>query len=130
MNVARLKALLVEDELISRLTEKFLLEEHGFEVDVAETAIDALEKINELSLSSIDKTYDVIFMDIGLPDIDGHRISEVIRKTEIRAPIPIVAVTSHDSPEDIEKYLKMGISYVIIKPMRMEDIKKLLKLLF
>jgi DNA-binding response OmpR family regulator len=58
-------------------------------------------------------------MDIGLPDINGDVLTEVIRQTEEAAKlIPIIAVTGRDiSEEDKKLYMEMGITDIILKPM-------------
>jgi CheY-like chemotaxis protein len=127
MAETKLKALLVEDEQICRLSEKRLLEDCGFTVDAAETAVSALDLLNESVLSDIEDSYDIVFMDICLPDIEGHKVTDVIRKTEdkIKA-IPIVAVTAHADPEEVEGYFKTGITDIIEKPLTKQNVQDIL----
>jgi two-component system, OmpR family, aerobic respiration control sensor histidine kinase ArcB len=105
--------LLVEDnKIVGRITKDILLKELNCQVDIAETGKDALELIEQ-------KTYDLILMDIGLPDIDGCTVTEQIRaKTSSpNSKVPIIAVTAHAEEEEKQRFLEVGISRVIIKPL-------------
>lgn len=128
MKQSKLKVLLVEDDLICQQAEKEILAKHHCEVETAKTAREALELINHLHVDVLAKQYDFIFMDIGLPDINGDYVTEMIRKTEEWVkPIPIIAVTGHGSPQDKERFLKKGISYVIVKPLTSQKLACLFK---
>lgn len=118
--------LLVEDDSICQKSEKRMIEALGFHVDVAGTASDALNLLNSDSLDILSKGYNIIFMDILLPDIDGDRLTEFLRKSEGQSTTPIIAVTSHVTPKSTEKFQAMGITDVIFKPMTPEILKKML----
>jgi DNA-binding response OmpR family regulator len=113
------RVLLIEDDVISQHSQKALLEDYGFSVDIAATATEGLDLLHEMAFQPFKKGYDVIFMDIGLPDINGDVLTEVIRQTEEAAKlIPIIAVTGRDiSEEDKKLYMEMGITDIILKPM-------------
>jgi CheY-like chemotaxis protein len=122
------RALLVEDELISQKAQKKMLEDFGFKVDVASTATEGLDLLHEIAFKPFERGYDVIFMDIGLPDIKGDVLTEVIRQTEEQVKlIPIIAVTGRKITDaDKEFFAKMGITDIIIKPMTSDTLKLVL----
>jgi PAS domain S-box-containing protein len=87
------KILLVEDQPIAAHVAAEILRSNGCSVDIAETGIKALEKFT-------DKVYDVILMDIGLPDIDGVKLAHKMRQFESanqKPASPIIALTAHKS---------------------------------
>ena len=96
-----MNVLVVEDNLINQKVSKILLEQVGCKVDIADCAKEALEKVK--------KPYDIVFMDIGLPDMDGFQVVEKIRERE--APeqhVPIVAMTAHVFAHDRKRCFEVG----------------------
>ncbi len=85
------KVLLVEDEPSNRMVIALLLETMGVGVTVAEDGIEAIEKIEE-------EEFDVIFMDIKMPRMDGYEATKKIREKGISTPV--VALTASDLPAD------------------------------
>lgn len=126
MDKKTLRALLVEDDAICQRTQKKIIETYGFHVDVASTASEALNLLNNDSMDVLSSGYDIIFMDILLPDIDGDRLTEFLRKSEEQIKTPVIAVTSHIMPQSEEKFQAMGITDVISKPMTPEILKEML----
>lgn len=122
----KLKALLVEDDIICLKSQQRLIENQGIDVDTATSASQALSLLNDQSFDILSDHYDIIFMDILLPDIDGDRLTEFLRKEENRTT-PIIAVTSHVAPDITKRFKKMGITDVIFKPMNDDVLKKMLK---
>ncbi len=106
------KILLVEDHQIAARIARTILSELGCEVDIAETGKIALELIEK-------NHYDLIFMDIGLPDIDGCAVTKQIRLHSLKqiAKIPIVALTAHAESDEKQRCLDVGMSMVITKPL-------------
>ena len=82
------KILVVEDVEIASRMAVVMLESYGCAVDTVETGSSALEIIEE-------KDYDLILMDLGLPDMDGLSVTETIRRMHHNPDIPIVALTAH-----------------------------------
>lgn len=113
----KLRILLVEDnETIQRIYRSIFKKIQGCSVDSAVSAKTALEYYMQ-------HTYDLIIMDIGLPDNNGIEITQVIRRQENQAErVPIVAVTAHGNDKDKENFLKAGINDVFIKPINLEEI--------
>ena len=112
------KVLLVEDNELNREIATALLEEIGISVDCVEDGTDAVERMNEVD----DDRYDLIFMDIQIPKMDGYMTTREIRtlKNNKKANIPIVAMTANAFEEDKEKSFKAGMNAHITKPI---DIK-------
>lgn len=104
--------LLVEDHPVAQKMAATILESLGCNVDVADDGKAALTKISN-------KTYDLIFMDIVLPDINGNEVTREIRKYEHSHShhTPIVALTSNDSEEEKNKSLEAGMDDYCLKPL-------------
>lgn len=114
------KVLLVEDNELNREIATALLEEIGILVDCVEDGTDAVERMNEVD----DDRYDLIFMDIQMPKMDGYMTTREIRtlKNNKKANIPIVAMTANAFEEDKEKSFKAGMNAHITKPIDIEII--------
>ena len=115
------KVLLVEDNELNREIATALLEEIGIIVDSVEDGTDAVERMNEVE----DDRYDLIFMDIQMPKMDGYMTTREIRtlKNNKKANIPIIAMTANAFEEDKKKAFKAGMNAHIAKPI---DIKTIL----
>ena len=109
--------LLVEDEYINRTLAVTVLERESWQVTVAENGIQALEALKNNS-------YDLILMDIQMPEMDGYEATRAIRRHEeiTGEHIPIIAMTAHAIQDDREKCLAAGMDGYIAKPFRLETI--------
>ena len=114
------KLLLAEDIEINREILMSLLENTGIEIDCAENGIEALEMIK----ASPDK-YDIVFMDVQMPKMDGHEATRQIRVLGC-AKIPIIAMTANVFREDITACLNAGMDDHLGKPL---DIYRVLEML-
>ncbi len=112
------KALVVEDNIINQKLINNILESFGLEVDVADNGLEAFEKRKE-------HDYDIIFMDIQMPVMDGieatHKIKEYENEHNL-TPIPIVALTANALKGDRERLLKEGLDEYISKPIEMTEL--------
>lgn len=116
----QLKILLVEDDKLTQKIFKSFLEEFGCEIDVADSGAKALE----LSVNN----YDLIFMDLGLADINGLVVAETIRQRDKnKKQVPIIALTAHASKEDEQKCLEAGMNKFLTKPASYQNIKETLE---
>lgn len=115
------KVLLVEDNELNREIAIALLEEIGISVDCVEDGTDAVERMNEVD----DDRYDLIFMDIQMPKMDGYMITREIRtlKNNKKANIPIVAMTANAFEEDRKKAFDAGMNAHIAKPIDIEKLR-------
>lgn len=110
-------ALLVEDNPINAKLATLLLERMGLSVHVAHNGKEALDALK------LNKVYEVIFMDMQMPVMDGIEATKRIRKgeaTEHYSHIPIVAMTANVSNEDELKCVEAGMNYFITKPIKKE----------
>jgi len=111
--------LLVEDVEINREIVLALLEPTMLKVDCAENGIEAVDAFTTNPLK-----YDMIFMDIQMPEMDGYTATRRIRDSGVpRArEIPIVAMTANAFREDIEKCLEAGMDDHIGKPLAFDKV--------
>ena len=118
-NFAGIHALLVEDVEINREIVLSLLEPAGLTFDCAENGLEALEMFSR----NPDK-YDIIFMDVQMPEMDGYEATRRIRALD--APkarqIPIIAMTANVFKEDVEKSRAAGMNEHVGKPLSFDDI--------
>ena len=120
--------LLVEDNELNREIATAILEEAGMTID---TAADGTEAVDIMFKAAEDK-YDLIFMDIQMPKMDGYTATREIRtfKNNKKANIPIVAMTANAFEEDRKKAFEAGMNGHIAKPISIEEIAKVLDGIF
>ena len=107
-----LKLLLVEDNLISREVGEELLGLQGAQVDVAASGAQALSR-----LRSATRPYDVVLLDIQMPDIDGFEVARIIRGELGLRDLPVIAMTANVTAADREACLAAGMSDHVGKPI-------------
>ncbi|MEE9369130.1 MAG: ATP-binding protein [Pontiella sp.] len=123
-----LDVLLVEDNKLNQRVAVKMLEKMGCRVDVAENGREALNAL-KLSLPEDERPrYDMIFMDIQMPVLDGLKATVMIRGQEGEEHrTPIVAITAHAMKGDRERFLEHGMDGYLSKPVRREDMRTMLK---
>lgn len=104
------RALLVEDNIINQHVAREVLQSEGMTVDVAETGRVALDLLE-------DHTYDVIFMDLQMPVMDGFEATRAIRAMPKFDAVPIIAMTAHVMTEDKTLAQNAGMNDYITKPI-------------
>ena len=105
------KALLVEDNPVNQIIATTLLEQRGFEVDVAEDGAVAIDAVRATP-------YDLVLMDCQMPVLDGYEATRRIRGIEgPRGSVPIVAMTTNAMKGDRDKCLAAGMNDYISKPL-------------
>jgi PAS domain S-box-containing protein len=111
------KVLVVEDMALNQLLMKTLLDDFGFECDIAANGKLAIEKLEHASLST-NKTspYDIILMDLQMPEMNGFEATEYIRKT-LKSSIPIIALTADVTTMDLAKCKEIGMDDYLAKPV-------------
>ncbi len=108
------RVLLVDDNAFNREIAKSILEEVGFEVDIAENGEVAVHRVKK----SDPDYYNIILMDVQMPIMDGYEATKAIRNLdEARAKIKIIAVTANAFESDKKKALEMGMDGYIAKPI-------------
>ncbi|MCE1253176.1 MAG: response regulator [Anaerolineae bacterium] len=116
-----LNILLVEDNPVNQKVGKLLINKLGYSVDLASNGLEALEILKQ-------KPYDVIFMDIQMPQMDGVEATHYIRQDQSIHQQPyIIAMTANAVEGDREKYLGYGMDAYISKPVKIDEIKDGLK---
>ncbi len=118
------RLLLVEDNDLNREIAKFMLEEIGFEVDIACDGQDAVTALYECA----DNTYQYVLMDVQMPIMDGIQATRLIRQSERHylRQLPIIALTANAFKEDLDHCLAAGMNAHLSKPFRLEDIVEML----
>lgn len=110
--------LVVDDYFADRETLKAILEERGYRVITAETGAEALDKVKE-------KHFDVIFLDIRLPDVDGTLIFEQVKT--IDPEVAVIMMTGYSEEEVVRRAISRGAYTCIYKPFDIEKIMAVVK---
>jgi PAS domain S-box-containing protein len=103
------KILVVEDMELNQLLMKTLLDDFGFECEIAANGKIALEKLQK-------NTYDIILMDLQMPEMNGFEATEYIRQT-MKLTLPIIALTADVTTVDVAKCKAVGMNDYISKPV-------------
>ena len=120
IEVSSLRVLLAEDNLVNQQVAVMMLNKLGYSVDVANNGREAVEA-NEAN------GYDLIFMDLQMPEMDGLEATRSIRKRmQDRQPY-IVALTANAMDEDKTRCREAGMNDFVAKPMRLDDLRMALK---
>jgi CheY-like chemotaxis protein len=114
-----IRTLLVEDNPINQKVAKKLLEKNGCQVAVANNGREALQ-----SLTNAQWNFDVVFMDVQMPVMDGLEATKEIRRIETTngKHLPVFALTAHISKQDEEQCLAAGMDLHLTKPIKMEPL--------
>jgi PAS domain S-box-containing protein len=108
-NTLNIKVLVVEDIALNQLLMKTILDDFGFERDIAANGLIAIEKLRH-------NFYDIILMDLQMPEMNGFEATEYIRKT-MNMDIPIIALTADVTTVDLEKCKAVGMNDYLAKPL-------------
>jgi CheY-like chemotaxis protein len=107
--IKNIKVLVVEDIALNQLLMKTLLDDFGFERDIANNGKIAIEKLEA-------KSYDIILMDLQMPEMNGFEATEYIRN-KMNSNIPIIALTADVTTVDLAKCKAVGMNDYIAKPV-------------
>lgn len=116
------RVLLVEDNTINQLVASEMLHLLGVSVDCANDGAEALDMVAR-------QRYDLIFMDIQMPGMDGLEATREIRRLQAEgghAPTPIVALTANAAPRDRELCLAAGMDDFLAKPVQTDQLAAVL----
>ncbi len=109
-----MRVLLTEDNEINQQIATELLEGVGATVDVANNGREAVEKLLQVSFPP---PYDVVLMDLQMPEMDGHQATARIRSDTRFAHLPIIAMTAHATVEERQRCLAAGMNDHVSKPI-------------
>jgi len=111
-----LRGLVAEDNKFNQVVVKSMLERIGITVDLAENGAKALELFDR-------NHYDLVFMDVRMPIMNGYDCTEAIRsRKDDRADVPILALTAEATKSDAEKCLAAGMNVHLSKPLRITEV--------
>ena len=115
------KILVVDDNEINILIAKRILSKWGLEIDSAINGYEAIDKV-------MSEKYDLVFMDIKMPGIDGFETTGIMRDISgaYYKELPIIALTASTLKNDHYKFIECGMNGHVLKPFNPEEIKKLL----
>ena len=121
------RVLLAEDVETNQIIAVALLEQIGFQVEIASDGKQAVEMVNNAEPGY----YDIVLMDIQMPHTDGYEATKLIRSLDdpVKANIPIAAVTANAFVEDKEAALNAGMNAHLAKPYDMEQIIRTMQIL-
>jgi len=116
------KILLVEDEERIRKVISIIIRGDDIEIDEAEDGAKALEMIGN-------NNYDLVILDLMIPEIDGFGVLEEIRRTDRTRDLPVIIVSARTRDKDILEGLKGGANYYIPKPFEPQELISSLELI-
>jgi len=115
-----LRILLAEDLLVNQKLAIRLLDQMGYRADLASNGLETIESLER-------QPYDVILMDVQMPEMDGLEATRHIRKSDLRQPY-IIAMTANAMQGDRELCLEAGMDFYIAKPIRVPELIAALRL--
>lgn len=117
-----LQVLVAEDNVVNQIVARRLLEKQGFRVEVVCNGKEALQALQR-------RRYDLVLMDVQMPEMDGVEATRAFRQTEQSsgARVPIVALTADQAPENRQRCLEAGMDGYILKPIDMKALHYLIE---
>jgi CheY-like chemotaxis protein len=112
------RILIVEDNDVNQTLLRHIFRNWQINFEIAGNGIEALDKLKN-------GTYDLVLMDIQMPELDGYTTTQQIRN-HLKLNIPIIAMTAHAMAGEREKCLSYGMNEYISKPLREEELRKLI----
>ncbi len=111
--------LLAEDNQVNQRLVERILEKRGHRVVLAVNGAEALEAIGK-------ETFDLVLMDVQMPEVDGFEATRAIREAEkgCRTHVPIIALTAHAMKGDVDRCLDAGMDGYLSKPIHAADLLK------
>lgn len=113
--------LMAEDNMLNQKLARFMLTKAGYKLEIANNGREAVEKF-----TTNPSAYDLIFMDINMPVMDGLEATQALRERGFH-DIPIIAVTADAMKEDRQRCLDFGMNDYIAKPIKREMVYSMVK---
>lgn len=102
------RILVVDDSITTRTLEKTILEAEGFRVRLAVDGLDALDSLRR-------EPFDLVISDVQMPRLDGFGLLRALKADPAFASIPVILVTSRDSPDEVQRGMELGANAYIVK---------------
>jgi len=118
-NKPSLKALIIDDSLPVRMQLKIILDDSRIDSELAESGEKGLE-------FAVANDYDLVFLDIMMPGIDGYEVCEAMRKMDKMKKTPIIMLSGKTSPLDEVKGVIAGATTYMTKPINVEELQAVL----
>ena len=115
IDLSGLKVLLVEDVKINQVVAESTFQKMGMHVDIASNGLEAVNMVSQ-------STYDLVFMDCHMPEMDGFEATRKIRSVAAYKNLPIIALTASALKEERDKCISSGMNAVVTKPFESSDI--------
>ncbi len=113
------RVLLVEDNEINREIAREMLENAGVQVDIASNGQEAVEAVRQ-------QAFDVVLMDIQMPEMDGYEATREIRRDDSRQNLPIIAMTAGVMTSERERASAAGMNDYITKPINGDELRQII----
>ncbi|OKY27459.1 response regulator [Thalassotalea sp. PP2-459] len=110
LDLSHSRILLVEDNALNQQVVLGFLEETGVNIDIAENGQVAIDKLDS-------ESYDLVFMDLQMPIMDGLTATKIIRANDQFSNLPIIAMTAHAMQEELDRCLEVGMNDYFTKPI-------------
>lgn len=114
-----LRILAADDNEVSQMLLSSMLHKMGYIVDVAQNGTEAVAK-------AIEENYDLIFMDMFMPEMDGIEATRRIREFYIQNPKPVIIALTANALEEKESFIQAGINNFVTKPYKPKDIENII----
>ncbi len=116
----QLRVLLAEDTRANQLLVNYALKQRGHLVDIAQDGREAVELVAA-------NKYDVVLMDVQMPEIDGFQATASIRNRQSSSKLPIIALTAHAMAGDRQRCLDAGMNDYLTKPLDVAELVELVE---
>lgn len=114
------KILLAEDNLMNQKLLSFMIKGLGLQLTACNNGREAVEVLKK-------EKYDLVLMDIEMPEMNGYEATRAIR-SELKLNVPVIAATAHESEDEIKKCLESGMNDHLVKPIKEEELLKKLSM--
>ncbi|MFK8011395.1 MAG: PleD family two-component system response regulator [Marinicellaceae bacterium] len=117
MTNTKLKALVVEDSIVTQRLISIFLTRMGFEVVFIDNGVEALKLLKE-------NHFDIIFLDVIMPEVSGYSVCKFIKSSMATKSIPVIMLTSKDGMFDKVKGRMSGADVYLVKPINHRELVK------
>jgi CheY-like chemotaxis protein len=120
ISLTKIRILLVDDDEMNCFFGSKLLKTLGVQVETAESGKDALNSIQT-------QPFDLVFMDVRMPEMDGYETTRRIRADGNFSNLPVIALTAHAITGERERCLAAGMNDYLTKPFEIEQLQKVIE---